>query len=193
MNKYIKLLISELLLIIIIVYANYTNCLADENKYKYYHFNSKHQAVENNRKKSDIEDKYNKMCPGCTIQEMFHPAQGTYSCIITCNGHEEVRGKEDIKGDIFDKSIIPTDTGEDKLKHVKIVTTRIWNILSLILKICSIAGVIFAGIHYMLASGNVKSEIKSSMSHLIIGICIVFGGTYVIDFITRIFNDATGF
>lgn len=61
----------------------------------------------------------------------------------------------------------------------------IWSTVSTIVQILAIAAVVFAGLRYMFASADQKADIKKSMGVLAIGAILVFGATFVIQFITN--------
>ena len=70
---------------------------------------------------------------------------------------------------------------------------RIWGTISLILQVCAVAAVVFAGVRYMFASADGKADIKKQTVGLIVGAILVFGATTVIKFVTDIAGEiATG-
>lgn len=69
---------------------------------------------------------------------------------------------------------------------------KAWNTVRLILQILAVAAVVFAGVRYMFASADQKADIKKSMGILAIGAALVFGATYIIDFIVKVTGQITG-
>lgn len=82
------------------------------------------------------------------------------------------------------------DTGVDT--DLQKVGQKIWSIARAVLQYASIGLFIYAGIRYMIASADQKADIKKSMVPLVIGTLIVFGGTFVIDFVISLFKDVSG-
>lgn len=69
--------------------------------------------------------------------------------------------------------------------------SKAWNTIRLILQIAAIAAVVFAGVRYMFASADQKADIKKSMGILAVGAALVFGATFIIDFIVDITQQIT--
>lgn len=65
----------------------------------------------------------------------------------------------------------------------------IWKVFSVIVQILSIGAVVFAGLRYMFASADKKADIKRGIIYLVSGSVIVFGSTFVIDFIVKAFEE----
>lgn len=91
-------------------------------------------------------------------------------------------------GDGFDPSIVPVG---DDVDEIKAPINRIWGTVSLILQMCSVAGVIITGIRYMFAGPDAKADMKKTLPLLITGMVIVFASTYVIEFVVKIVEDVT--
>lgn len=89
--------------------------------------------------------------------------------------------------------IITTDlnTGSASITTASNAVKKTWNTVKLILQVLAIAAVVFAGVRYMFASADQKADIKKSMGILAIGAALVFGATYIIDFITKITDQIT--
>ena len=88
----------------------------------------------------------------------------------------------------FNENYIPSG---NRITDLDTTANNIWATISAVLKILAIAGVIITGIKYMFSTFDAKAKIKESLPVLIIGIVIVFAGTTLVDFIVRVFNDAT--
>ena len=69
---------------------------------------------------------------------------------------------------------------------------RIWGTVSLILQVCAVAAVVFAGVRYMFASADGKADIKKQTVGLIVGAILVFGATTLINFVITITSEVTG-
>ena len=91
-------------------------------------------------------------------------------------------------GNKFDPSVVPD--GNDVVQ-IKQPVEKIWNTVSLVLQVCAVAGIIFAGIRYMFAGADAKSELKKSLPYLITGLVIVFASPYVIGFVVEIVEEVT--
>ena len=61
--------------------------------------------------------------------------------------------------------------------------TGLWSTVITIVQILAIAAVVFAGLRYMFASADQKADIKKSMGILVIGAILVFGATFILEFI----------
>lgn len=85
-----------------------------------------------------------------------------------------------------------SDIGGNELKTAENAVTRIWNSVKLILQVVSLSIVIACGVRYMMASADQKADIKKSLGYLALGCAIVFGTTFVIDFIRNVFGDLAG-
>lgn len=59
----------------------------------------------------------------------------------------------------------------------------IWSTVLLILQICAVAAIVFAGVKYMFASADQKADIKSGMIGLVVGAILVFAASTVVQFI----------
>lgn len=69
------------------------------------------------------------------------------------------------------------------------MVNRAWSIILTILRVAAIGAVIFAGVRYMFASADQKADIKKSLGTLAVGAILVFGATFVIDFIIKLTKD----
>lgn len=87
---------------------------------------------------------------------------------------------------------IPNTVGNQSIGSVDQAVGKAWNTIKLILQICAIAAVVFAGVRYMFASADQKADIKKSMGILAIGAALVFGATFIIDFIVTVTEQITG-
>ena len=84
---------------------------------------------------------------------------------------------------------ITDHSGGDRLGTAEKAVSKAWNTIRLILQIAAVAAVIFAGVRYMFASADQKADIKKSMGILAIGAALVFGATFVIDFIVTLTEE----
>lgn len=90
-----------------------------------------------------------------------------------------------------------TEVGYDdivgnELTTAKDAVSEIWNSVKLILQVVSLSIIIACGVRYMMASADQKADIKKSLGYLVLGCAIVFGTTFVLDFIRNIFGELTG-
>lgn len=92
-------------------------------------------------------------------------------------------------GNGFNANVIPDELA---VTEIRTPVNKVWGTVSLILRICAVAGIIFTGIRYMFATANAKADMKQTLPYLIIGIVIIFAGSYVIDFIVKVFAETTG-
>lgn len=67
--------------------------------------------------------------------------------------------------------------------------SRITGVILVVLQVASIAGVIYVGVTYMIASPDSKADIKKRLIHLAIGMIIVFGASTVVGLVTGTFKD----
>ena len=82
-------------------------------------------------------------------------------------------------------------SGGDTISSANKAVSKAWNTIRLILQIAAIAAVVFAGVRYMFASADQKADIKKSMGILAIGAALVFGATFIIDFIVTLTEQVT--
>ena len=74
-------------------------------------------------------------------------------------------------------------TGGKASEEIGNLSQNIWATVALIVRILAVAAVVFAGLRYMFANANDKADIKKQMITLVIGAILVFGATFVINFI----------
>lgn len=88
----------------------------------------------------------------------------------------------------------PSDPSVDVGANIKLQTVgkKIWSIVRTVLRYAAIGTFIYAGVRYMIASADQKADLKKSMVPLVIGTLIVFGGTFVVEFIIKLFKDVAG-
>lgn len=90
------------------------------------------------------------------------------------------------------KPEIPEVIGDDSIGTMDAAVGKTWNTIRTILQVCAIAAVVFAGVRYMFASADQKADIKKSMGILAIGAALVFGATFILDFIVTITEEIAG-
>ena len=81
------------------------------------------------------------------------------------------------------------DTGSGNLSSVNTAVYKVWNTVSLILQILAVAAIVFAGVRYMFASADGKADIKKQTIGLVVGAVLVFGASYIINFIVSVTSD----
>lgn len=86
---------------------------------------------------------------------------------------------------------LPDNMSKESITTVDTAVGTAWNTIKLILQICAIGAVVFAGVRYMFASADQKADIKKSMGILAIGAALVFGATFIIDFIRDVATQIT--
>ena len=72
------------------------------------------------------------------------------------------------------------------------LTTRagkIWNTVKLIIQVTAIGIFIFTGIKYMYASADQKADLKKGLVMTFLGVALVFGLTFAVDFVQDIAVD----
>ena len=84
---------------------------------------------------------------------------------------------------------IPDYSGGGAIDSANKAVSKAWNTIRLILQIAAVAAVVFAGVRYMFASADQKADIKKSMGILAVGAALVFGATFIIDFIVNITEE----
>lgn len=96
---------------------------------------------------------------------------------------------------VFADQIITTDLSaisDDGIDSMNDAVGKAWNTIKLILQVCAIGAIVLAGVRYMFASADQKADIKKSMGILAIGAALVFGATFIIDFIVTVTGEITG-
>jgi len=74
--------------------------------------------------------------------------------------------------------------------NVSKIGNRVWNTVTNIVRMGAIGCIVFAGLRYMFASADQKADIKQGLIFLAVGSVLVFGASYVLEFVVKIFNDA---
>lgn len=83
-------------------------------------------------------------------------------------------------------------TGSGSVGTVDDAALRVWSTVLTICRIVAVAAIIFAGLRYMFASADQKADIKKSMGILAIGAILVFGGSFVVEFLVSAGEDILG-
>lgn len=88
----------------------------------------------------------------------------------------------------------PTNPYDPNSANTQVVTTthKIWNTVSLILRMLAVGSIIVTGIRYMLISPDQKADIKKSLIYLVIGTIIVFCTTELINFVVTAAQQTVG-
>ncbi len=94
-------------------------------------------------------------------------------------------------GDGFNPSIISGLTNSNSDMVFKRQVYRVWNTVKVIIWVLCVAGILFAGVKYIFAGIDAKSEIKQGLIKIVVGIVLVFSSSLVIDIIINIFTDVT--
>ena len=68
---------------------------------------------------------------------------------------------------------------------------NVWATVSLILQVLAVAAIVFAGVRYMFASADGKADIKKQTIGLVVGAILVFGASFIINFIVTITQEVT--
>lgn len=68
---------------------------------------------------------------------------------------------------------------------------KVWGTVTLILQVCAVAAIVFAGVRYMFASADAKADIKKQSVGLVVGAILVFAASTVVSFIVNIANEVT--
>lgn len=85
---------------------------------------------------------------------------------------------------------IGTTTNEG-ITSANTAVSKVWNTVVLILQILAVAAVVLAGVRYMFASPDGKADIKNQTIGLIVGAVLVFGASFIINFIVGITREVT--
>lgn len=106
--------------------------------------------------------------------------------------HYQRQGEEKYKENItsgteFNPGLVKPNKDIDT--NFKNAVENVWTTVLRTLQIIAVAGLILAGVRYMFASADTKSEIKKEMIPLVIGLIIVFATSTVVDFIVKSFDD----
>ncbi len=84
---------------------------------------------------------------------------------------------------------MPNTSGSGSVTTLDNAVGSVWNTVLTICRIVAIAAIIIAGLRYMFASADQKADIKKSMGILAIGAILVFGGSFVVEFIVKAANE----
>lgn len=64
-------------------------------------------------------------------------------------------------------------------------TGEIWSTVCVLIQMCSIACVVFAGLRYMMSSADQKADIKKGLSYLVIGAVLIFAAVSIIQIVVE--------
>ena len=67
--------------------------------------------------------------------------------------------------------------------------SKVWNTAKLVLQVAAVGIFIYTGIKYMYASADQKADLKKGLLMTFLGVALVFGLTYVVDFVQNIASD----
>lgn len=70
------------------------------------------------------------------------------------------------------------------------IYNKVWNTISIVIRICSVLGIVLVGLRYMLASANTRADIKGELMVVVVGIILVYSSISVINFVIKIANSA---
>lgn len=89
-----------------------------------------------------------------------------------------------LAGTIFDtvSSASVTVSGSGNWENL---SNNLWWIISTVVKYAALAGIVFIGIKYMLASAEGRASMKTSLGGAVIGLLLVFMATNIVTFITQ--------
>ena len=74
-------------------------------------------------------------------------------------------------------------------KNISKMAGRVWNTVANIVRMVAVACIVFAGLRYMFSSADQKADIKQGLIYLAIGSVLVFGASYILEFVVKVFND----
>lgn len=84
----------------------------------------------------------------------------------------------------------PFNSGGDPISEVESAVKDVWSTVRLIVQILAVAATVIAGLRYMIASADVRADIKRSTGILILGAVLVFASTTIISFVVSVANSA---
>ncbi len=74
-------------------------------------------------------------------------------------------------------------------KNMSKMANRVWNTVANIVRMVAVGCIVFAGLRYMFSSADQKADIKQGLIYLAIGSVLVFGASYVLEFVVKMFDD----
>lgn len=77
-------------------------------------------------------------------------------------------------------------TGGQAIGNISNAADTIWGTVLKVVQICAFAGIVLAGVNYMLADSKKKAEIKDHTMVLIFGAILVFASPAIVNFIKGI-------
>lgn len=83
-------------------------------------------------------------------------------------------------------------SGGSEITQVSNAAKKVWATLKTIVQMCAFAGIILAGIRYMLADSKEKSDIKGQTIVLVFGAALVFAAPAIISFIQSVATTLFG-
>ena len=84
----------------------------------------------------------------------------------------------------------PSQKGTLQLNAIGRNLIKISSVIMRVFQLIAVGGIIYAGVRYMYAGAEIKSEIKKSLIKLAIGCVILFGGSTIANLIVKSFNEA---
>lgn len=96
--------------------------------------------------------------------------------------------------DTYNPSLITGDNpnveATNQMNNAKKVMSKIVGTIMFVFQITAVGGVVYAGVRYMYAGAEAKSQLKKSLSRLAIGCAILFSASTITNLIIKSFNDA---
>lgn len=86
----------------------------------------------------------------------------------------------------FDPNLVNSNTSVDYGLRTPI--EKIWGTVLNILRIAAVMAIIISGVRYMFASADNRADIKRNLMYLVMGSILVFGTTFIVEFIVQAFE-----
>ena len=80
-------------------------------------------------------------------------------------------------------------SGGGQISNVTSAANKIWGTVKVLVQICAFAGIVLAGVRYMLADSNKKADIKNQTVVLVFGAILVFAAPAIVRFIKEIADE----
>ncbi len=76
--------------------------------------------------------------------------------------------------------------GGNEISGITGVANKVWGTVLKIVQICAFAGIVLAGVNYMLADSKKKSDIKDQTIVLVFGAFLVFASPAIVGFVKNL-------
>ena len=100
---------------------------------------------------------------------------------FTCNVFAAAYGDIDLT--------IPNYSINNTTQEITSIFQKIWNTVSVMVRIAAVGAVVFAGLRYMFSSADQRADIKKGVIFLCVGATLVFTTVSIVELVRNVFNE----